>query len=545
MDQAARQWLLPAALWRLLELQWRSQVRRAWRGLSTWRGRLYGAGMLGLTCLWLLPAVIQAFTLPRVPSENVGLYLTPGLMMFWLMGMLTGASELGVQFQRAEVDQLFPAPFRRRDLLLYRVVQVTLGLAFLALWLSLALMRFGTHGVAVYAGVFLGLLMLSLLQMLVGLLASSAAATLYGRIKWFAIGGLAVAVVAAGWLAWPRATTGSEWLREVTAFGPVQFVLFPFRLISETIAARRLFPDLLIWGGGLLLFDLWLILAILALDADFLERSVTASERMYERLKRMQRGQGLVGGKMRSRVRPPLPPYVLGAGPIAWRQAVLVMRSVSAWILLGGMLLMSLVLPAVLKWLTVRPEVLIGPVVSLSVFLLPQLLQFDFRSDVDRLEILKSLPVKSGAVVLGQLAVPVGLSVAQWWLLALACAAMNVGSSTVLWGLVALALPVNLYLFSVENLFCLVFPFRVATGGTGDLHAAARNMMVAAGKLLTSILGLVLAAGIGGLVWWLTKRELLAVMVGAAGGMLLVAALLIVGCVLAYDRIDAGRAASE
>jgi hypothetical protein len=34
-------------------------------------------------------------------------------------------------------------------------------------------------------------------------------------------------------------------------------------------------------------------------------------------------------------------------------------------------------------------------------------------------------------------------------------------------------------------------------------------------------------------------------MVGAAGGMLLVAALLIVGCVLAYDRIDAGRAASE
>ncbi|MFM8582478.1 MAG: putative ABC exporter domain-containing protein, partial [Planctomycetaceae bacterium] len=433
----------------------------------------------------------------------------------------------------------------RRDLLLYRIVQVTLGLAALALWLSLTLMRFGSSGLAVYAGVFLGLLMLSLLQMLVGLLASTASATLYGKVKWLALGGVAAALLAGGWLAWPQATTAAEWLREVTTFGPVQFVLFPFRLISETIAARRLFPDLLLWGGGLLLFDLWLIQAILTLDADFLERSVTASERMYERLKRMQRGQGLVGGKMRSRVRPPLPPFLLGAGPIAWRQAVLVLRSVSAWIVLAGMLLVSLALPLALKWLMVRPETLIGPIVSLSVFLLPQLLQFDFRSDLDRMEILKSLPVTGAAVVLGQLAVPVGLGVAQWWLLALACAVVQVGSPMILWGLASMALPVNLYLFAVENLFCLLFPFRVATGGAGDLHAAGRNMMLAAGKLLTSMLGLALSAGLGGLIWWLTRRELLAVLVGAAGGLLLVSLLLIVGCVLAYDRLDAGRAASE
>jgi len=545
MSDEPFQWLLPPALWRLLGLQWRSQVRRAWRGLRTWRGKLYGAGMLGLTCLWLLPVVIQAFTQPRVAPENVGLFLTPGLMLFWLMGVLTGAGELGVQFQRAEVDQLFPAPFRRRDLLLYRIVQVTLGLALLALWLTLAMLRFGSHALAVYVGIFLGLTMLSLLQMLVGLLASSAAATFYGRLKWLVATTVAVAIGVAGLLAWARASTGLEWLREVTTFGPVQVLLYPFRLISETVAARQLFPDLLVWGGSLLLFDLWLVCAILALDSDFLERSVTASERMYERLKRAQRGQGLVGGRVRSRVRPPALPYLAGAGPIAWRQAVLVLRSVSAWIVLAGMLLVSLGVPCLLRWLTVPPQVLIAPIVSLSVFLLPQLLQFDFRSDLDRMEILKSLPVRSGAVVVGQLAVPVGLAVAQWLLLAAVCSLLAVGSPAQIWGIVALALPVNLYLFAVENLFCLMFPFKIPAGGAGDLHAAGRNLMIAMGKLLTTVLGLGLAAAIGGLVWWLTKRELLAVLSGAAGGMLLVSSLLVVGCVLAYDRLDPARAASE
>jgi len=349
----------------------------------------------------------------------------------------------------------------------------------------------------------------------------------------------------AGLLAWARASTGLEWLREVTTFGPVQVLLYPFRLISETVAARQLFPDLLVWGGSLLLFDLWLVCAILALDSDFLERSVTASERMYERLKRAQRGQGLVGGRVRSRVRPPALPYLAGAGPIAWRQAVLVLRSVSAWIVLAGMLLVSLGVPCLLRWLTVPPQVLIAPIVSLSVFLLPQLLQFDFRSDLDRMEILKSLPVRSGAVVVGQLAVPVGLAVAQWLLLAAVCSLLAVGSPAQIWGIVALALPVNLYLFAVENLFCLMFPFKIPAGGAGDLHAAGRNLMIAMGKLLTTVLGLGLAAAIGGLVWWLTKRELLAVLSGAAGGMLLVSSLLVVGCVLAYDRLDPARAASE
>ena len=56
---------------------------------------------------------------------------------------------------------------------------------------------------------------------------------------------------------------------------------------------------------------------------------------------------------------------------------------------------------------TVMLVQLVGGLVFYSFLLLPTAFKFDFRRDVDRLTVLKSLPISPTAVTLGQLAVPV------------------------------------------------------------------------------------------------------------------------------------------
>ena len=105
----------------------------------------------------------------------------------------------------------------------------------------------------------------------------------------------------------------------------------------------------------------------------------------------------------------------------------------------------------------------------------------------------------------------------------------------------ALALPVNLFLFAVENLFCLAFPFTITRGGVGQLHQQGRAAMVAIGKMLVGLLGVMFTAAIGGALWWFTGAPMLAVIVGAVVGMSLVAGLAVAGCEWAYERLEPTR----
>src|SRR4029078_8866452 len=97
-----------------------------------------------------------------------------------------------------------------------------------------------------------------------------------------------------------------------------------------------------------------------------------------------------------------------GAGPLAWRQLVGARRHV-------GSLLTAMIAPAVLAcapcFVIANPNIAFlsttGTIAFYTFLLLPTALRFDFRRDLDRLAILKGMPITPTAAAIGQTVAPV------------------------------------------------------------------------------------------------------------------------------------------
>jgi hypothetical protein len=189
-----------------------------------------------------------------------------------------------------------------------------------------------------------------------------------------------------------------------------------------------------------------------------------------------------------------MPPRFGGAGPIAWRQLTTALRQSRSLLIL--LLLISLAAaPAMYAGgiKPVSPNALAGMALWLS-FMLANTLRFDFRGDVDHIDVLKALPVAPAAVVVAQLVAPVTVMTAlQLVLLAGARVMFKLPASHLLAG-VMLVLPLNALMFAVENLIFLLFPGRYAAG-PGDLQGFGRQMVVFLLKLIVLMLGAGLALG--------------------------------------------------
>jgi hypothetical protein len=114
----------------------------------------------------------------------------------------------------------------------------------------------------------------------------------------------------------------------------------------------------------------------------------------------------------------------------------------------------------------------------MTLAVLTPLLTFDFRGDIDRMDVLKALPIAPARLALGQLLAPVLLlSVVQ---------VVVVGAVQLLWGgveilllLVAVyALPFNFLSLGVENLLFLWFPARQHPAAPGDFQMMGRQTLM-------------------------------------------------------------------
>ena len=182
----------------------------------------------------------------------------------------------------------------------------------------------------------------------------------------------------------------------------------------------------------------------------------------------------------------PWVPALSGVGPLAWRQFVGAGKY-------RGSLLLALAAPGVSSCLPliVIDEPMkatlnvVGALAFYSFLLLPSALKFDFRRDIDRIIILKGLPVRPWAVVVGQLATPVLIACG----LQLAVLAVNL----VIWPtqirllLIAFCLlvPMNVLIFALDNLLFLFYPHRLKQEGVevflrATLTFSAKGLLFAA-----------------------------------------------------------------
>jgi hypothetical protein len=531
-------------LWLLMGLRFWGWLRRAGRSLGSVRGIL----LVVVGALVFVPWVVS-WALGGVPSgqhtAEVRRY-GPLVLAAYCVLELFISTQGAIPFSAAEVNFLFPGPLSRRQLLAYKVT-ATFGSSLLStVLLTLFLRQYAlTFGGAV-VGLLLAALFVQLFPIALALFASSLGARAYNRRRKIVLLVLAVliAVALAGAL---RGMGGRELLTELERSEVAQTLLAPFGWFVSAFTAERLWPDLVQWASLGLLVNACMLAVVFALDAHFLETSAAASERAYERLQRLRQGGPAMASAPASgwaRLSVPALPSWGGIGAIAWRQLVTAVRSPRS-------LLVVLFLTGMIVFSALSGRKQSGELESSGMFVLilmyclalfiPPLLPFDFRGDIDRMDVLKTLPLPAWRLVVGQLLVPVLLiSLLQVTLLAVLMAIGEVIDPALLGG-AAFVLPVNFLLFGLENLLFLWFPTRQVQANPGDLQAMGRQMVMWLVKCFVLMVMIFVAGAFGYITYWLAGLNVVA---GAAVGWLVLAGF-VVGLVpliaLAFNRFDVAR----
>ena len=485
----------------LLLLNWlniRGKLRRSVRGARSVKGALFLALGVFVLILWIGPAVLSAHVVQRSDPQRTLVILPLILLAMFVSNLVTSAGERAVAFAPAEVDLLFAGPFTRRQLLLYKITRSAVAAVTVSLLFSALFLRYASFWLAAFVGSLLSLLLLQLLGMAAVLVGQTVGERAYTRGRKLALllVILAVAVSAAPLLKSSDASPSffgiASHLRDSI---PGKVLLAPFVVYAHVLAARDV-AEMARWSGAALAVLVALLAIVLVLDAQYLELSAAAGQRLHDRIQHARRtgSTRLRTSAGAARLRVPMLPRLGGAGPIAWRQLTTALRQSRSLLIL--LLLISLAAAPAMYAGGVRlasPNTLAGMAVWLS-FMLANTLRFDFRGDVDHIDVLKALPVAPSAVVAAQLVAPVMvMTVLQLVLFAGAIAIFHLPAVYLLTG-VMLALPLNALMFAVENLIFLLFPGRYAAG-PGDLQGFGRQMVVFLLKLIAMMLGAGVALG--------------------------------------------------
>jgi hypothetical protein len=151
------------------------------------------------------------------------------------------------------------------------------------------------------------------------------------------------------------------------------------------------------------------------------------------------------------------------------------------------------------------------------------------------------LPVAAPWLVIGQLVAPVFLASGVQLTLLLIVQALLGGIEWLLLIMAVFVIPLNFFLFAVENLLFLLFPVRLAHTSAADLQMLGRRMLIFLAKMLL--------LGVTGVVISLTAAVVYLLTLGSWFAALAVAWLLLAGVAaamvspvaLAFQQFDVAR----
>jgi hypothetical protein len=511
------------ALWLLHRLRLRAALRRIVRGLKTPKGALASAFGLIMLAMFVLPNLLLATQVGRSDPQVVRTVAPVMMLGFSILTLLGTSAEKAVNFTLPEVEFLFPGPFTRRELLLYKVSASAAAALLTSLIFSVIFVRWTTWWFAGWAGLWLVMMFTQLLGMSLALVAQWIGETTYTRARRIV---LAAAVILAGVTAAQMlpAGQGIAWhnFSEQLRASPVGTALVtPFEPFGRTIAAETL-VDFAIWGSAALGIVVVLLVVVLRLDANYLEAAAVASQKRYELMQRAKSGQmPVMGARHTSRWRLPLPGWIGGAGPIAWRQAMQLMRSSPRLLLI----LVIVSLSAGPAFFTMGPQRtdLAGPIVGIVAwmsFFVVAVVPSGFRADLDYMDWFKMLPVHPLAIVIGELA-PAVMFITVLQLLVIGGLGLFVPASPeILLAGACFTIPVNTLFLTAENMLFLYFPSRTVVASPGDLQFMGRQMlMVMLRMLLVGFAALIAVAP--ALLAWLIGVQAWAVLAAIVWVMLL------------------------
>lgn len=533
--------LVPRALWLLLYLRVKGSIRRALFSGSARKtiATVVGAAAMGL---WLANLAFRGFTQARTPSEGIRVVGPAVLAGLCLMPLALGGAARMLAFAPAEVDQLFPAPFSRRQLVAYRIVKVSLASLFTGVFYTVILggasvSWWVSFTAACLAWIFAGLLTMSFALVEATLAQRAALLRLIPQAL------LLGAIAAACWRLYGVAGAGWSEGRLRSAFETplVSALAAPFRPFIMLFTARNWSREVPLWLAVCLAEVVLLALVTLRLDTAWLDSSIAATHARAERLEQRRRGgrPARPGSRLKKLI-----PALEFAGParaIIRRQ---LRASPSILLVPPGIAAGLAVVVLLLRWSTPGADhseailSLTGTLGAMSVLILPAVSRVDFRSDIDHVELLKSLPISASAIARAELAIPTALLTIAFWEI-LAVAAVYAGRPGLIAGLAIAGAPAAVLLAAVENALFLIVPTRPGPVQAAGLQVTGKRVITFAAKLAVVGLGGAIAVG-AALLAQLLSGSWLAAGIAAAVVLSLEAWAALAAVAVLFRRFDVG-----
>jgi ABC-2 type transport system permease protein len=515
-------------------LAWRSAYNRTVRQLRHLRSPRYIAALLlGLGYIWFMVISQRPTTAAgEMPdSRTLELVGALGLIGAVAWSWIFGVERRVLAFTPAEVSFLFSGPVSRRGLIQFKLLHSQLLILFNALLWTLILSRerFGVSSWLRVISIWVLLTTLSLHRLGASFVRTSLSehGRLGARHRIVSLAILGLVVIALGWSiadALPavisaRSGDPRELLPVVrdAAERPIAHALtFPFRALVRPLTAhtaadwfRALWPALLL----LVLHYVWVVRSDSAFEEAAAEVSLKRARELAEQ--RRNPSPSFRGPAKASSPLFRLSPVGWPAGAILWKNLVAPIRTKrvrSAAIALGGA-------GAIVAVLSFQPEGTLAEVAgwlasswaAIAILIGPQWVRNDLRSDLLKLDLLRSYPLRGWSVVIAEAAAStLMLTAIQLSLLLIAYLAFlgnrtmipDLEERTLLLGAAVVYLPgINLMGMLIQNAAALLYPawVRLGTGRAGGVEALGQNllMMMAFLALLALTLALPAIAGAG------------------------------------------------
>jgi hypothetical protein len=534
-----------------LRLLWRLRLRAFFR---RWGKSLRTGKGIALTLVGLLVFVPWIWSMTLLPRDVGGIDVASMrrfgpmvLLAYATLSLVTSTGGSALFFTPAEVAFLFPGPFTRRGLLVYKLAGMVFGIFFSSVFILLALLRSNRNYLSAYVAIVLAMLFLQLLAMAVGL-ASDTVAVMATSVRRRLV--LVLLVLVAGSAVWSAGAEviglpASEVIKKVEASPGIRAATMPFRPFILAYTAERVWPDLVGWSAVCLAMIGALLVAVFTIDAQYLESTAASSARVYDQLQRMRRGDGIAfrrNSKTTSKVRVRMLPWWGGVGPVLWRQIATAARAPIRLTLITLIIVgpgLAIAYSSHGNPEAIRPVIYTFPGISLYFSsLFSAMVAFDFRGDVDRMAEIKALPISSLSVVVGQILTPLLIFTVPVWLgflLALPrLGDIDVESVAIL----AMTMPVTFLMIGFENLLVLIFPTRTNLANPADFTVIGRKVLLILAKFVGGglMIGVSVLAGVGAFTILGASRPVALLATLAVATVL--AALLIPLQVVAFDRYD-------
>lgn len=479
---------------------WRTQLRR----VRTPKGALFALLGLGVMSLWFGALLVGQLIEPPESARQASSEPMTALFMLAFVGVTVfgSLSYRGLYIPEEEIDLLLSAPVSRGDVVRYRMLTGFVRTAFGGAVAALFAAGRSPHFVYGFFGVWLYVVTLPVLGQLLSLLAGGTETRLgrlVERLPKKVFGFVTVALVAllvgalvsgdfAGRIA-PALGFSTEDGSTLTAAPWIGTLLLAVKPWTGIVHATS-FADFALWTGCALC--VWVLLFELSarLSVDFRELSLSTSADVAKKIARRRRGGGASSDRVWSTAVGWRIPWIFGRGPfgaIAWRKSSSIVRKA------GGTLLLSSIVVAVLTFgidAGASTRTLEGLMTSslllvvLGSLYLTTGLRFDFREDLERMDVIRAWPLAPWKVFAATL-LPEVLLVTG--LLCLAILARGLLHQNLHPLLVTIPPAVGCFVFmwlALDNALFLFMPVRYVPGQDGGLQHTGRAMLMLFARML-------------------------------------------------------------